>query len=306
MPAVASGRMGGARRLPLAQTSAIGGARGVGNRFRTIGRLLVDSWREWSGDRAVRLGASLAYYSLFALVPTLALAVSLASLFFGQEEVSGQLYSGIADVIGDDIASLIVAAIEQVDDDPFGGTLPLISLGVLLFSATVLFVAWREVVAIIWDRPRQHGLEASLRRRGFAVAAVLGGGVVLTLTMLAQTLIGSVANLFDVDLIGSLATVAGSLASTTIGILVIAVLFMYSPGVEVSWRSVWFAAILTMLLLAVGSHAYGFYVERYGLTSGAGVAGTLFLGLAFVYYAAQILLYGVEVVKVSHRSSTEP
>lgn len=266
----------------------------------------MTSAREYSGDRAVRLGASLAYYSLFALIPTLALAVSLASLFFGQEEVSQQLYEGISDVIGSDLASFIVSAITNVDDDPLIGFLPLVSIGVLLFSATLLFVAWREVVAIIWDVPRRRGVLASLRRRGFAVAAVLGAGVVLTLVMFVQALIGTIADLFELNVMGFLATAASSLASATIGALVLAVLFKYSPGVEVAWRAVWFSAILTMVLLSVGANAYGFYVERFGLNSAAGVAGTVFLGLAFVYYAAQILLFGVEVVKVSSRRTENP
>jgi membrane protein len=266
----------------------------------TVG-LLVDSGREWSSDRAVRLGASLAYYSLFALIPTLALAVSLASVFFGQEEVSQQVYDAISDVVGTDVARLIVSAIERVDDSSPVGFLPLVSLGVLLFSATLLFVAWREIVGIIWDVPREHGLKATLRRRGFAVAAVLGAGVMLTLMMLVQAMIGSVADFFDLDAIGLLATAASSLASTAIGVLVLAVLFKYSPGTDVEWKSVWLPAVLTMVLLAVGAHGYGWYVERFGLNSAAGVAGTVFLGLVFVYYAAQILLYGVEIVKVGHR-----
>ncbi len=276
----------------------------AGEARSTVG-LLFESAREWSSDRASRLGASLAYYSLFALIPTLALAVSMASVFFGQEEVSQQLYSGIVDVVGDDIAGLIVNAITSVDDDASDGILPLVSLGVLLFSATLLFVAWREVVGIIWDLPKQHGLRASLRRRGFAVAAVLGAGVVLTLIMLVQAFIGSIASFFDVDLIGVLATAVSSLASTFIGVMVLAVLFRFSPEIDVAWRHVLMPAALTMLLLAVGAHAYGFYVETFGLRSATGVVGTVFLGLAFVYYAAQILLYGVELVKVSHRRSSE-
>ncbi len=275
----------------------------AGDQTRSTASLLVTSAREWSSDRAVRLGASLAYYSLFALVPTLALAVSLASIFFGQEVVSRQLHEAISDVIGADIANLVTSAIERVETDSVVAVLPLVSVGALLFTATLLFVAWREVVGLIWNVPRERGVIGSLRRRGFAVAAVLGAGGLLTLVMLAQALIGTVADLFDLDLIGYLATAASSLASIAIGALVIAVLFRYSPGVEVSWHSVWLSATLTMLLLALGSHAYGFYVERFGLNSAAGVAGTVFLGLAFVYYAAQILLYGVEIVKVAHRRS---
>ena len=64
----------------------------------------------------------------------------------------------------------------------------------------------------------------------------------------------------------------------------------------------WFAAIVTMALLSVGTWGYGVYLKYYGFSSAAGVAGTLLLGLALVYYAAAILLYGIEIVRLAHSS----
>ena len=54
---------------------------------RTV-QLLVASARSWIDDRVIRLGAAVAYYSLFTLIPVLFLAVSLASIFFGQDRVT--------------------------------------------------------------------------------------------------------------------------------------------------------------------------------------------------------------------------
>jgi membrane protein len=78
------------------------------------------------------------------------------------------------------------------------------------------------------------------------------------------------------------------------------VLFKYTPDTEVSWRSVWLGAAVSMGLLAVGSWAYGVYLAWFGVSSAAGVAGSVFLGLALVYYAVSILLYGMEVVREVH------
>lgn len=52
----------------------------------------MESGRARSDDRAVRLGAGIAYYSLFALIPALAAAVSLASLFFSRDRVSEEMF----------------------------------------------------------------------------------------------------------------------------------------------------------------------------------------------------------------------
>jgi membrane protein len=58
-----------------------------------------------------------------------------------------------------------------------------------------------------------------------------------------------------------------------------------------------------MLMLAVGAWGYGVYLGTVGFSSASGFAGTLLLGLALIYYCAQILLYGAEIVKLTHDNS---
>ena len=49
-------------------------------------------------DRAKRLSAGLAYYALFALVPTLLLSVGVAAAFVGREAASGELATQMSGV----------------------------------------------------------------------------------------------------------------------------------------------------------------------------------------------------------------
>ena len=63
------------------------------------------------------------------------------------------------------------------------------------------------------------------------------------------------------------------------------------------------ASIVAMVLLRIGSWAYGVYLDRFGFESATGIAGSAFFGLALVYYAAMILLYGMEVVRQVERQS---
>jgi len=55
--------------------------------FRILGRALV----AWWNDNALRLGASVAYYTLFAIAPMLIVAIAIAGTLFGAEAVRGQL-----------------------------------------------------------------------------------------------------------------------------------------------------------------------------------------------------------------------
>lgn len=271
-------------------------------------QLLVASARSWIDDRVIRLGAAVAYYSLFTLIPVLFLAVSLASIFFGQDQVSAEVEKQIADLLGDDIASAVTSAFEQLQLVDEGTIVSLVTLGVLLFTATLLFVAWKDVVDIIWGAPRVGGARGTIQRRLFGVLAVFGAGALLTLTLLAEALIGMLDRVFGSLLADILIKTTGSLIPFALGAVFLAVLYKYTPEDHVAWRSVWLPSFVAMAMLSVGASAYGLYVSAYAFRSAAGAAGSVFLGLIFVYYAAQILLYGVEIMKEQQRmiDSTSP
>lgn len=271
-------------------------------KIRSIFDTLVVSARAWSDDRAIRLGAGLAYYSLFALVPVLFLAVAMAGILFGQEAATGAIENWLATVIGPEIAGLVGQAIEALSQDSLGtATLPLVSFGVLLFAATLLFVAWQEIVNLLFDVPRERGVRGQVDRRLFGLAAVLGAGLLLSLIILAEAVVGRLDRLLASGALEAILALTESLATTALGIFFVAVLFRYTPDVPIAWRAVVVASVTSMIMLSIGAWGYGIYLDVYGLSSATGVAGTLILGLVLVYYSAQILLYGVEITKESQR-----
>ncbi|MCZ6738933.1 MAG: YihY/virulence factor BrkB family protein [Actinobacteria bacterium] len=271
-------------------------------------QLLVVSARSWIDDRVIRLGAAVAYYSLFTLIPVLFLAVSLASIFFGQDRVDAEVEKQIADLLGDDIASAVTSAIEQLQLVDEGTIVSLVTLGDLLYTATLMFVAWKDEVDIIWGAPRVGGARGTIQRRLFGVLAVFGAGALLTLTLLAEALIGMLDRVFGSLLADILIKTTGSMIPLALGAVFLAVLYKYTPEDHVAWRSVWLPSFVAMAMLSLGASAYGLYVSAYAFRSAAGAAGSVFLGLIFVYYASQILLYGVEIMKEQQRmiDSTSP
>ncbi len=272
---------------------------------RTV-KLLVAAARSWIDDRVIRLGAAVAYYSLFALIPVLFLAVALASIFFGQARVSAEVEELISDLLGEDIAVAITSAVEQLQLVDEGAIVSLIALGVMLFTATLLFVAWKDVVDIIWGAPRVGGARGTIQRRLFGVLAVFGAGALLTLTLLAEAIVGMLDRVFESLLADILIKTTGSLIPLALGAMFLAVLYKYTPEDQVAWRSVWLPSIVAMAMLSVGAWAYGLYMAVYAFRSAAGAAGSVFLGLVFVYYASQILLYGVEIMKQQQKMLDSP
>ena len=58
--------------------------------------VIVATYRSWREDRTIRLGAGLAYYMLFAIVPLLAVTAALAEWLFGPDEVQNYINDRLA------------------------------------------------------------------------------------------------------------------------------------------------------------------------------------------------------------------
>src|SRR2546427_256126 len=77
-----------------------------------------------------------------------------------------------------------------------------------------------------------------------------------------------------------------------------AMIFKILPDVIIAWRDVWVGAVTTSLLFTAGKSLLGFYLGNNSTVSAYGAAGSVVLILLWVYYSAQILLYGAEVTQV--------
>ena len=56
---------------------------------------------QWFTHRSARLGAALAYYSVFSMGPLLLIVISIAGLFFGADAVRGSLTSQFRSMLGE-------------------------------------------------------------------------------------------------------------------------------------------------------------------------------------------------------------
>jgi membrane protein len=73
-----------------------------------------------------------------------------------------------------------------------------------------------------------------------------------------------------------------------------ALIYRYMPQARITWHDVVLGAVVTALLFTIGKFAIGLYIGKSALASGFGAAGSLAVLLAWVYYSAQIFLFGAE------------
>src|SRR4029078_2261228 len=74
--------------------------RGNGRRTLAILHISASALKAWWDDDALRLGASLAYYTLFAIAPVLLVATGIAGLVFNTEAVRGEIVNQLHHLVG--------------------------------------------------------------------------------------------------------------------------------------------------------------------------------------------------------------
>jgi membrane protein len=249
-----------------------------------------------------RLGAALAYYTVFSIAPLLIIAIVISGAIFGQEQAQVRIVSQIAGLIGTPGAAAVNRLINNAKlpaDAGLGVTAA--SVGALLFGALGAFGQLQDAFDAIWSvAPAEGGVLYALRTRLIAFIMVLLVGFLLLLVMIVNTAFSAVTVFLEgrVPYFGLLSAGINLLLPVVIGTLLFAAMFKYLPRVKLTWRDVWPGAILTGLLFTLGKAVIGFYLGQSRMSTAAGAAGSVLIVLIWVYYSAQILFFGAEFTQV--------
>ncbi len=265
--------------------------------------LLKKTYQEWSEDKASRLAAALAYYTVFSIPPLIVIAISIASYFFDRQTVENLLSSQFSSLMGSRGEEAIMTILQSADEPGRGELIPtLISVALLLFGASGVFVQLQDALNTIWDvKPHpKRGIMAMIKDRFFSFTMVLAVGFVLLASLMLSTLLATFGGFVGglVSETETLLLIINFVISFAAITALFALIFKTVPDVEMSWRDVWIGAALTALLFKIGEYALSFYFDRSDPTSAFGAAGSVILLLLWVYYSAQILFFGAELTQV--------
>lgn len=145
-----------------------------------------------------------------------------------------------------------------------------------------------------------QGIWTTVRQRAASFGVVMGCALVLLLSLGVNTVLTAVAgplsHLFPDGAL--LIKVADFVVSLGVIAVLFAILYRYLPDAEIEWGDVGIGAGVTALLFVVGQFLLGWYLGRMGATSTYGTAGSLVVLLIWIFYSAQIVLFGAEFTKV--------
>jgi membrane protein len=272
---------------------------GLVPRFKLLLKLLKDSTLACVNDNTSMFGAALAYYTAFSLAPILVIAIAVAGLLFGPEAASGQIAAEIKSVVGDDGAKAIESMVADANKPTSSAWATVIGFVMLLVGAAGLFGQLQGALNTIWKVKAKpgRGIMGFIRDRFLSFSMVLGTAFLLLISLVVNAILAALGSLFGewgASIVGQGLNLVTSFAVIT---LLFAMIFRFLPDAKIAWRDVWLGAVITSLLFSIGKFIIGFYLGQAGTASAYGAAGSLAVLLIWLYYSAQIFLFGAELTK---------
>lgn len=277
---------------------------------QTVIQILKETFQEWNEDKVPLWAAALAYYTVFSLAPLLIIAIAIAGSVFGEEAARGEIVQQIQGLVGKEGAEAVQAMIQNAQRPGSGGTIATIfGVVALLFGASGVFGQLQDALNSIWEvkpKPKQ-ALMGFLQSRFLSFASVLVIGFLLLVSLVLSAVLAGVGAYFG-NLVSDAVIFARFLnfaISFSVITLLIAAIYKFLPDVELRWKDLWVGAAVTSLLFNFGKYLIGLYLGNSGVTSTYGAAGSLVVILIWVFYSAQIILFGAEFTQVysRHRGS---
>jgi membrane protein len=270
-------------------------------------RLLWAAIRAWYDDGVSRLGASLAYYTLFALAPMLLIAIAVAGAVFGQEAAQGQIVGEIDQLIGTDGAQAVQSLLAGANKARTGSVLATVIGGLaILISATGAFLELQTSLNSIWRVQPKPGvrIKTYFKNRARSFALVLGIGFLLLVSLVVSAALAALGKWLSSS---SAMPVLWDVVNLGVSLTVITTLFMllyrFLPDVKLRWRDVAVGALVTAVLFTIGKELIGLYIGHSTTASSYGAAGSVIVLLLWVYYSSQIVLLGAEFTRVYARQT---
>jgi membrane protein len=277
------------------------------NAVAAIAALLRDAGQSWFRDHAQSMGAALAFYTIFSIAPLLLIVIAVAGAVFGEDAARGEIYYQLQGMLGTPGARAVQDLLESVRQPADSVPAAAVGVVVLFIAATSVFAELQDSLDRIWRAPQRAAhtaLWGLVRARLLSFGMILGIGFLLIVSLAFSAALHALSRWWNPEsqcwINFSSATEAG--LSLLLVTAVFALIYKAMPRASIHWRDVWVGAAVTALLFLAGKFLIGEYIGRSGISSAYGAAASLIVVLLWVYYSAQIFLFGAEFTWVyAHR-----
>lgn len=270
---------------------------------RWTGRLVVEVYSGWVRHRCSQMGAAIAFYGIFSLLPLLLVIASMLGYLLagwgGAPDFMLGLDRMISEALSPQVARIALEALEATLEAR--GSIGLIGIGALLLAAAGAFGMLENAVQVVWDMhldtgPMPFRQQALRFLRSRLVSFLLVGGV--SLLVFLSLVLDIFMNAFREQLIDELKTnwqvtqlALGFFASG----LIVTLLNRWLPLRRVPWRAALAGGWLTAVLWELAKRGLSAYLRHNQYALAYPLIGSALAVLLWVYVAASVFLLGAEV-----------
>ena len=274
--------------------------------MKRLFEIIKQTFIEFFQEQSFFHGAALAYYTVFAMIPLIYLAIVCFGVIVGQDTVSDIIEDVLHKQIGLQDVSGIMTFLKDLNVGE--GTFLSNTVGIvtLMFSSSVLLSSLRTSINEFYDvqvtiESRRKRFEYHIGTKLVSMFMLAVFGVVFITLYIGETFIMSAIS----GLLGDLSSFEEFIISSLLNIfsvltnvVLFAMVLKYVNDGQVKWRYALKGALFTSLLLFLGQLLIKFYLKNFFFGSKAGVAGTLLVILLWMYYTSQIIFLGAKFTKV--------
>lgn len=273
----------------------------ISNAIKMIYTILKEAIHGFIDDNAIKLSASLSYYTIFSLPPLLIIVIYFFGLFFGEEAVSGEIFWQINGWVGKQTAIDIQEIIKHVKLSQNNNFATIVGVTIFIIGASGVFHEMQSSIDFILGlkaKPK-NGFLGFLKKRLLSFS-MIGSFIFLLLVCL---IINTLVDIINKNLISLLPKIKGLFYSVNMCIVFIVIMFLFAlifkllPDAKIKWKYTMAGSSCSTFLFMIGKFAITAYIGISDIASIYGAAGSVIIILIWVYYSAIILYFGAEIVK---------
>jgi membrane protein len=267
--------------------------------------IVVATWNGFFENRLTSMAAAIAFYALFSVGPILLVAITIADPILGHMVAEEAILSGLSEALGIENLDVIRWAVTEGLFRGGSTWTTIISIVVILYSGTAIFVELDSAFDVIWHPAivhRRHPVLTEIRSRLLALGlmAIIGVLFIIVFTATA-TLAAYDGVLRRLPLLGQYigpALSEGWSLGVTAGFF--ALIYKFLPDVYIPWRLALISGAVVSVLFLIGNSAIAWYFAHSVLATAFGAAGALAAVMVWVYYSAIIVLVAGQVGRATY------
>jgi membrane protein len=269
--------------------------------MKTAWQVLRDAFSGFQRHQDGRLAAALAYYAVFSLAPLLLVVIAMLGLFLGQSNAQSQVQAQLRQMVGYNGTQMINVLIAGTNHHGTGSIALLVGIGLIVFSAIGIFLALQNALDAVFEiQPDNKGgfiRLVVLRLHALIVIAALAI-IAMAALALANVVGGLMQTAFGASFAAGPAVEVGTgIVNVAAMTIFLAVVYRVLPQFSVDWKAAWTGSLATAVILVIGEAAISMYFTRFHPAAPYGAAGGIIILLLWIYYSAQLMLFGAEITR---------